>query len=321
METKRVLAIFILVMIMGFSFLATAGDLQPSAAPAPTMKTLNEIEPRTAISASDLPLTITEPGSYYLIEDVNFTDDVNNAITIECDDVTIDLTGYTIKGPDSGTTSGIYMSGRSGVEILNGTIRDFGNPAIREASSNGKSHRIINVRLISNGGGVFLDGYGHLVKDCTAAENSDRGISADFGCTLIGNTCYHNNNYGIETSAGSTVTGNTCYNNYGTNVHGISTGSGNTLAGNTCYMNQRNGINSGTGCTLTGNTCYDNGNHGIFANSGSTVTNNTTRNNGVNGINTLGNCLIDQNTAYNNTGTNLVPGAGSVTGVNCAPAP
>lgn len=318
METKKVLAIFVLLIIVGFSFLATAGDLEPSAAPAPTMKTLNEVEPRIAIGVSDLPLIVTEPGSYYLAEDVNFTNDANNAITIECDDVTIDLTGYTIKGPDSGATSGVFMHDCSNVEIRNGTIRDFGNPAIWEDSSSGTSHRVINIRALSSGWGISLKGYGHLVKDCTAAENGDRGIDVSDNSTVTCNTCYKNGSYGIYTTIGCTVTGNTCYDNNG---HGIYTGSGNTLIGNTSYSNNAgdNGILAGSGCTLTGNTCYDNGGRGISAGQGSTIIGNTAKDNDTYGIYTLSYCLIDQNTMHNNTSGNLVTGAGCEVGLNVNP--
>ena len=57
-------------------------DREPSGAPGPTMKTLEEVEPRIAIHTSDLPLIISEPNSYYLAENINFADDANHAITV-----------------------------------------------------------------------------------------------------------------------------------------------------------------------------------------------------------------------------------------------
>ena len=145
------------IVFVGLAFVLSpgiyAGDLEPTAAPSPTMKTLGEVEPRIPIHASDMPLTITEFKSYYLVEDVNFSDPNNDAITIECNDVTIDLMGYTLKGPDSGNKSGIYMNCRSNVAIGNGTVREFGHYGIREDDPNGKNqgrliHQPVNLVAI-----------------------------------------------------------------------------------------------------------------------------------------------------------------------------
>ena len=70
------------------------------------------------------------------------------------------------------------MSGRKNVEIKNGTVRGFTSTGIYESSSaNAGEHRIINVRTISNSGpGINLRGHGHLVRECTSAENSGHGI-------------------------------------------------------------------------------------------------------------------------------------------------
>ena len=74
METTKKLIILALAGFLVFSLLAVAGDLEPNSPPGPTMKTLDEVEPRVPIRASDLPLTISQSGSYYLVEDVTFTD-------------------------------------------------------------------------------------------------------------------------------------------------------------------------------------------------------------------------------------------------------
>ena len=253
MKTRKKLAsIVFLAVVLLLSPAIYAGNLEPSAPPGPTMKTLDEVEPRVLIHASDLPLTITEPNSYYLAENINFTDDVNNAITIEADNVTIDLMGYTLKGPDSGNKHGIFMNGRSNVEVRNGTVRDFGSHGIYEASlDNGKNHRVIGVRAVSNGGsGTRLHGFGHLVKDCAAVDNGSYGIVVALCCTVTGNTCYDNGDDGIWAGNGCTMTGNTAY---GNTDYGIYAAGYCLIDQNTAYNNGTN-MYTGTGCVL-GTNC------------------------------------------------------------------
>ena len=326
METKRksgkvVMSVLALAGLLVFSLFAIAGSLEPSAPPGPTMKTLDEVEPRVPIHASDLPLTITESGSYYLTSDVNAA---GTAITVEANNVTIDLMGYQIVGPGPGSNYGIYMNGRTNVEIRNGSVNNFGAPgvmglpgypAIYEASSTGRQHRIIAVRVASNGGnGIYLNGSGHLVKDCTAAQNGAIGIYAGYGSTVTGNTAYKNTGYGIIAADGSTVTGNTTYKNAG----GIVTGACSTLARNTAYDNTGIGINASYGCAVIGNTASYNKDRGINTKSGCTLVANTTYQNTNYGIYLSGNSLVDQNTAYGNA-TNMNACASCTFGTNHAP--
>lgn len=75
------------------------GSLTPAAAPAPLFKkTLDEVEPRTIIDS--IPVTISDPGFYYLIGDL--TNTVNNAdgIIIDTDEVDLDMRGFTLYGEE-----------------------------------------------------------------------------------------------------------------------------------------------------------------------------------------------------------------------------
>jgi parallel beta-helix repeat protein len=169
--------------------------------------------------------------------------------------VTIDLAGFTVKGPDSGSYSGIYMNGRTNVEIRNGTVRDF-YYGIRENSLNGSSCRIIAVRAISNrSSGMYLYGSGNLIKDCTASENTTYGIYTSAGSTVTGNTAYYNGTYGIYTDIGSTVTGNTAYYN---GTCGIYVGSSSTIIGNTARSNGTYGIRTPSYSLVDQNAAFGN---------------------------------------------------------------
>ncbi len=230
-RTKVLVSLLALAGLLVFSMFTMAGDLEPPGAPGSTMKTLDEVEPRIPISQSDIPLTINESGSYYFTEDI---DSAGTAITVAVDDVTIDLAGFTLAGPDSGSNYGIHMSGRSNVEIRNGTVRDF-YYGIYEDSS-GQGHRVIDVRALSNvRSGIYLVSKNNLVKDCTASDN---------GTSAAGYA------YGIYAGSGSTVTGNTAYNNgYSADtVYGIWLGGYNLVDQNTAYSN---GSGAGSATDLT----------------------------------------------------------------------
>ena len=263
-----VVSLLIVAGLLIVPMIGRAGILEPSAPPAPTMKTLDEVEPRKVVQSLPGDVNslhvINEPGSYYLTGDVNVIATDKNGIAVEVDDVTIDLMGYNLIGPDSGFKSGIYIDGCTNVEVRNGTIRDFGGQGIYEADINGCCHRVINVRLVSNGQyGIILRGEGHLVKDCFVAFNENGGIvvgdEIDKGCsTVTGNILKSNGGNGIQAGEGSTVTGNTvkaCYNRgHGIYVQGLC-----IVTGNTLYQNGGDGIRAKSGCTISVNTCDDNG--------------------------------------------------------------
>lgn len=228
--------LLIAVAILAASLIAQAGDLEPAAAPSPTMKTLNEVEARTPIPGSATAAAtfyITKSGSYYLTGNRKAS---GGGIQVNADNVTIDLNGYSLIGPGSGSAYGISMNGRQNVEIKNGTVRDFGGYGINESSyTSGKNHRIINVRVFSNGwSGIFLAGDGQLVKGCTAAENGMHGIQLNDASTADSNQAYGNTNSGIHVEDRCRVTNNTVNNN---NHNGIFANkwcyvSGNTVCGN-----------------------------------------------------------------------------------------
>src|SRR6516162_9967860 len=96
------------------------GSLTPPGPPTPTMKSLAQIEPRTPIASA--PITISAPGSYYLT--TNVTVSSGNAITINANNVTLDLNGFAISSTESpaSTSSGILLNGVMNITIVNGLI-------------------------------------------------------------------------------------------------------------------------------------------------------------------------------------------------------
>lgn len=102
------------------------GSLTPPGAPAPMMKTLDQIEPRMTLGTpgqtNTATLTIKAPGSYVLMGPVQVGS--GDGIAIAASNVTLDLNGFTISSsanPRSGT--GITSVGaQTSITIFNGKV-------------------------------------------------------------------------------------------------------------------------------------------------------------------------------------------------------
>jgi parallel beta-helix repeat protein len=173
---------------------------------------------------TSLPYTITAPGFYYLTKNLSHN---GTAITVNADNVTIDLMGFSLIGPgkESGSNYGILMSGRTNVEIRNGSITGFGSSGIRDSELTGNHHRVINVRVIGNGGmGISFYGYGIIIEGCTVSDNDGIGIlPGNGGCLVKGNAVYNNASHGIYVTR-CLVTNNSVYGNGGMNIAPITGG-------------------------------------------------------------------------------------------------
>lgn len=120
----------ILILALTTRLALAQGPLTPPpGVPAPSMKTLEQIESRTAIPKSPaVPIagphfTITQPGSYYLTG--NITVSTGDAIVVASDDVSLDLNGFTIRSAltDVDLGAGIRVSGqRKQLSVRNGCI-------------------------------------------------------------------------------------------------------------------------------------------------------------------------------------------------------
>src|SRR5690242_16063675 len=79
------------------------GALTPPGVPAPMMKSLDQIEPRTPVDATHTPgnsfegFIISQPGSYYLTTNI-LGSSGKDGIEIATNNVSLDLNGFALLG-------------------------------------------------------------------------------------------------------------------------------------------------------------------------------------------------------------------------------
>ena len=312
------LALLLAALNAQLSIASAQGSLTPPGAPAPTMKTLAQIEPRTDVLT--LPIgglgaySITQPGSYYLSSNLVSGAGISG-IEIKTNDVTIDLGGFAMIG--AGGFRGIFANGSASqrIRIKNGRLTGYtfgidcaslaavtnviiedvqlvgfggaGGVGVKAASGLTVRRSLINGFNGSSGAALQAGNYSHL-EQCTA-QNNAAGMTVGTDSKLFGCLSVSNNSDGIVAGAGSVV--NDCI----------------------CRFNHFNGFTLGDAVAVSHCTAALNGQEGIVVGNFATMNNSITMSNADTGI-TVGNgCNIfscagngNQNFGYIGVGGNTI---------------
>jgi hypothetical protein len=196
--TFRATLIFCSFLLPSLGF--AQGALTPPGAPAPTMKRLDQVEPRTLIAS--LPFTITNSGAYYLGAILTGISGANG-ITIVTNNVTIDLNGFALFGV-AGSLHGIASTAAfSDISIFNGRLRNWGGCGINLSNCDTVLFKEVNVN--GNGAIGLAAGQSAQVIDCVSIGNQAAIVSSHY--SIIRNCICNNNGSGITVGLYSTISG------------------------------------------------------------------------------------------------------------------
>lgn len=308
---------------------AFAGPLEPPVGPvAPSMKTLDEVEPRIAVNAINTPgdadslFRITQSGSYYLTGNISGVAG-KHGIELAASGITLDLNGFTLKGvPGSLDGVSVQSFDGQGVAIRNGSIRSWGDSGIEFENLAGhpSAGTISDIDASLNTGAGIITSSNARVERCTANENTGTGISVIAHCVIVDCVATLNDTDGITTNTGCTVSGSTASNNIG---RGFSLGIGSTITGcvsdgNTTgfrsqastYLNcnatnnNSDGFELLEGNTLRGCLAYRNAGNGFLASSANAIIDCSATSNELDGISVATNSVLRGNKCHQNGTSN-----------------
>jgi hypothetical protein len=177
----------------------------------------------TAGDAPGFPVTLSQPGSYRLMSHLTVADMAVTAIRITHPDVTLDLNGFTVRGPNVCSVNAGWLtctsdavSGTRGygidvaidgalygghVHVGNGTVAGFAGSGIAGGSAPPMAYRPVDVHRVR----VHSNGYHGVTNAASVTESSisrNRGTGLSFVARAVGNTVMANRDAGIRQSHG-----------------------------------------------------------------------------------------------------------------------
>jgi hypothetical protein len=187
--------------------------------------------------APGFPVTISVPGSYRLESNLTVPDTSTTVIEITAKDVTLDLNGFTVSGPNVCSAPFVctFQGGGDGISstaehttVFGGTVRGMGGFGIRLQ----QNAHVARVHVKHNGiHGISLK-ENSLLMDSTSESNSQFGILVRGGSLVLRNVS-SSNQVGANFDASLSMTGS------GANIFINNTtafqGATKVVIPNTCY--------------------------------------------------------------------------------------
>ena len=229
-ETVFVTLSVCITIVAASAIIARGGPLDPPPGPIqPTFKTLEEVEPRTAINQANTPgdatavYRITEPGSYYLADNLQ-GEPGKHGILIASPGVTVNLNGFELVG-GADSLNGVHVDTAGfplNIVIRNGLLDSWQGDGVDASQAVGvqiedvdvtfcidtgfrvgESARISDCKVDFTGTG-FRGGDNCTIERCDArTTTSTHGFEFGFGTTILDSAASDSAGVGIAVASGT----------------------------------------------------------------------------------------------------------------------
>ncbi len=236
------LALVLVALVALIAMVATraaGGPLDPAAPPS---STLPQVEPRSPIPQvgwdGASPITIGSPGSYFLTRNLTQV-----PITIAAENVTFDLSGFTLTGGVNQTAITVASGTKRDIVVRSGRLIGAGSAVGYGIDARDAGRSSFSDLQISGWGSGLIIGTGNAVLRVSSHDNFTWGIQilqgTDFGGSIDDSNFSKNSSSGIAIQGnnvevrGSVMDTNV---NYGVDITGSWNGvSGSRMVGNNGY--------------------------------------------------------------------------------------
>ncbi|MEM8930552.1 MAG: right-handed parallel beta-helix repeat-containing protein, partial [Acidobacteriota bacterium] len=276
---------------------------------------------------TNIPITLNQPGYYYLIHNLESSSTGSDGITVDANDITIDMNGFTLFGGKftglSNSDDGIFVSGsHTNIKIYNGGVAGWHGDGINALNADFSIFRDLYVGQ-NNGDGLvtdfncliervaaFSNGFdgiegddGTVIYDCTAGQNGDNGIQSSEGCVVADSASFDNAADGFDIASGSVIQNSVASDNA---IFGFDIGLGSQIVESTAYDNMSNGFDMFSACIIRDCIASLNSGHGIRTFANSWVIDNKAHENDLDGIRiSSGDVHVEGNQVTDNDQTGL----------------
>ncbi len=158
---------------------------------------------------SELPVSLDWSASVKLAGTLTMSTTQDSGITVNADNVTIDMGGHSLVGPGAESGSGIYQAdSRHNLRVYNGKVSNWQGTGAAGINANGHGGQLDHIQALNNVVGIRA-GPGSAIRDCTAAYSQGTGIIVSDGSSVSGCTA-NDNSAGIIASSECVILNNVC---------------------------------------------------------------------------------------------------------------